>query len=92
MSENDPERGARRMRDPEALSDQNQFAAVGRRDRRSECPAKKKERSKKHRAGAELRYNVILSEAKRGRRIPWNYLLALPRDSSTSLGMTALSI
>ena len=53
MGENDPERETRRMRDPESLRDQNQFAAVDQRDRRSERPAIKEKRNKKHRAGAE---------------------------------------
>jgi hypothetical protein len=32
---------------------------------------------------------VILSGAKRNRKIPWNYRWVPPRDSSTSLGMTS---
>src|SRR6185503_20299277 len=35
------------------------------------------------------RPSVILSEAEPSRKIPFNYLLASLRDSSTSLGMTA---
>jgi hypothetical protein len=35
-------------------------------------------------------YLVILSEAKPSRRIPWPYLKASQRDSSTSFGMTKI--
>ena len=41
------------MRNSEAMSDHNQFPAVGRSDRGSECPAIKEKRNKKHRAHAE---------------------------------------
>ena len=41
---------------------------------------------------AELQPRVILSEAKRSRRIPRTYPMVLPRDSSTSLGMTVSDV
>ena len=53
MGEHDPERKAGWMRDPEALRGQNQFAAVGQSNRRSERPVKKNEHNKKYAASAE---------------------------------------
>src|SRR5213075_376387 len=69
VSEHGPDRNARRMRNSEAMSDHNQFPAVGRSDRGSECPAKKKERNNKYRSRAE--------ELGLGRRNPCSFQLSV---------------
>src|SRR5215831_6316290 len=53
MGEHDPERKARRMRNTESLSDDNQFAAVHQRNRRRKGPDINNECSKKYCGSAE---------------------------------------
>ena len=53
MREHDPQREARRMRNPERTSYHDQFAAVDQSDCRSERPRIKKERGEENQAGTE---------------------------------------